>query len=143
MKESFFLFILLSASFSISAQNTPKSIVNAFFEAFHNQDTTALRNFFHERATIQTISTENSLPIVKEESIDALVIGISSIPAEMEFEEQLKRIKVRSDGEMAQVWSPYEFLVDGKFSHSGVNSFVLVKVDASWKIIHLIDTRRK
>lgn len=128
---------------AFSQQNTPKFCVTEFFEAFHNQDTTALRNLFYEKATIQTVSAKNSLAIVKEETIDDLIRGIASIPAEIDFKERLKRIKVRSDGKIAQVWIPYEFSVDGKFFHSGANSFVLVNVDASWKIIHLIDTRRK
>ena len=142
MKKSMFLFILLSANIAFSQQNTPKSCVTEFFEAFHNHDTTALRNLFYEKATIQTVSAKNSPAIVKEETIDDLIRGVASIPAEIDFKERLKRINMRSNGEIAQVWIPYEFLVDGKFSHSGVNSFVLVNVDASWKIIHLIDTRR-
>lgn len=134
---------LLWSNYSFSQQNTPKSCVTDFFEAFHNQDTTALRHFFHEKATIQTVSQKENITIVKNETVNELVIGIASIPDEIDFKERLKRIKVRSDGEIAQVWTPYQFSINGKFSHSGVNSFVLVKVDESWKIIHLIDTRRK
>lgn len=124
-----FLFILLSANIAFSQQNTPKSCVTEFFEAFHNQDTTALRNLFFEKATIQTVSVKNSPAILKEETIDDLIRGIASIPAEIDFKERLKRINVRSDGEIAQVWIPYEFSVDGKFSRPGVNSFVLVYVN--------------
>ncbi|HOD10564.1 MAG TPA: nuclear transport factor 2 family protein, partial [Flavobacterium sp.] len=41
------------------------------------------------------------------------------------------------------VWTPYEFYVNEKLSHSGVNAFTLFKENEKWKIIHLIDTRRK
>lgn len=37
-------------------------------------------------------------------------------------------------GRMAQVWSEYEFLRDGKFSHCGVDTFTLFKTADGWKI---------
>jgi hypothetical protein len=46
---------------------------------------------------------------------------------------------------MANAWTSYEFYINGKLSHKGVNSFTLFKEseDLGWKIVHLIDTRRK
>ncbi len=44
---------------------------------------------------------------------------------------------------MANAWTPYEFWYNGNFSHCGVNSFQLIKKDEKWKIIYLVDTRRK
>jgi hypothetical protein len=44
---------------------------------------------------------------------------------------------------MAHAWTPYEFYINGKLSHKGVNAFTLYKDDGQWKIVHLIDTRRK
>ena len=48
------------------------------------------------------------------------------------------------DGGIAQVWTDYAFYVGAEFSHCGVDAFHLAK-DAfgSWKIMHLMDTRRK
>jgi hypothetical protein len=37
-------------------------------------------------------------------------------------------------GPIAVVWGEYEFWIDGKFSHCGVDSADLVKVDGDWKI---------
>jgi len=50
---------------------------------------------------------------------------------------------IRIDGPLASVWTPYNFYYEGKFSHCGVNSFQLVKINGEWKIQYLIDTRRK
>jgi len=47
------------------------------------------------------------------------------------------------DGNLASVWTPYEFYFKGQFSHCGVNSFQLVKSNNEWKIQYIIDTRRK
>jgi len=32
------------------------------------------------------------------------------------------------------VWTPYDFWVDGKFSHCGIDIFDLVKTAEGWKI---------
>jgi hypothetical protein len=37
-------------------------------------------------------------------------------------------------GSLAMVWTPYEFWVNGKTSHCGIDAFELVKQDGSWRI---------
>jgi len=44
---------------------------------------------------------------------------------------------------MATVWAPYKFYYKGTFSHCGVDMFQLVRMKGGWKIVYLIDTRRK
>ena len=69
--------------------------------------------------------------------------SFAKFPKELQFEERLLDYKIQIDGTMAHVWTPYEFYVNGSFSHSGVNSFTLFSENNQWKIVHLIDTRRK
>lgn len=59
------------------------------------------------------------------------------------LDERISFGSVLVDANMAQVWTPYEFYRDGQFSHCGVNSFQLVKLNGEWKIVYIIDTRRK
>ena len=35
---------------------------------------------------------------------------------------------------IAVFWAPYDFYIDGEFSHCGTDAFDLVKVDGDWKI---------
>jgi Putative lumazine-binding len=37
-------------------------------------------------------------------------------------------------GDLAVVWAPYEFWVDGKTSHCGVDVFSFARVDAEWRV---------
>lgn len=37
-------------------------------------------------------------------------------------------------GSIAIVWTPYEFWIDGKTSHCGIDAFDMVKVDGHWRI---------
>lgn len=41
---------------------------------------------------------------------------------------------------IAQVWGDYEFLLDGKVSHCGVDSASLFKTDTGWKIAAIVYT---
>jgi len=43
-------------------------------------------------------------------------------------------------GPIAVVWGEYEFRIDGKFSHCGVDSIDLVKVDGNWKVANFMWT---
>lgn len=46
-------------------------------------------------------------------------------------------------GPIAVVWGEYEFLIDGKFSHCGIDSIDLVKLDGDWKIVNFMWTVEK
>ena len=46
-------------------------------------------------------------------------------------------------GPIALVWGEYEFWIDGKFSHCGVDSVDLVKISGEWKITNFMWTVEK
>lgn len=46
-------------------------------------------------------------------------------------------------GELAQVWAPYDFHLDGAFLHCGVDSFSLVRDGGRWRIAGISYTVRK
>jgi hypothetical protein len=43
-------------------------------------------------------------------------------------------------GSLAVVWTPYEFWIDGKTSHCGIDAFEMVKEKGSWRIGHMMWT---
>jgi hypothetical protein len=44
------------------------------------------------------------------------------------------RPEIRIGGPIATVWYPYDLYVDGKWSHCGVDVFVMFQVGTGWKI---------
>ena len=54
-----------------------------------------------------------------------------------DFEE--RRFDGRSEvtGDLATGWMPYDFYIDGEWSHCGVDLFTLVRVDGEWLISSL------
>ena len=48
--------------------------------------------------------------------------------------ERIWNPEVRVHGSIANVWTPYDFWIDGKLSHCGVDSFDLIRTPDGWKI---------
>jgi hypothetical protein len=48
--------------------------------------------------------------------------------------ERIWNPEVRVHGLIATVWAPYDFWIDGKYSHCGIDAFDLIKTPEGWKI---------
>jgi len=64
-------------------------------------------------------------------------------PGKSQIEERIHDPLVRIDNDLAVVWAPFEFLVDGKVDHCGTDLFNLVRADGKWLIASVADTGRK
>jgi Putative lumazine-binding len=64
-------------------------------------------------------------------------------PGTTRIEEKIHDPLVRIDNDLAVVWAPFEFLVDGKVDHCGTDLFNLVRTDGKWLIASVADTGRK
>ncbi|MEL4308466.1 nuclear transport factor 2 family protein [Joostella sp. CR20] len=149
MKHFCLLFLFIGMHINVTyAQtseeaNAKQTIIN-FFEAFHRQDSIAIKKTVSSEVIMQTIGKDKQgVEVVKTANFSNFLKSIVGIPSEEKFEEKLLDFSVQVDGSMAHAWTPYEFWYNGTLSHCGVNSFQLFKEKGVWKIIYIIDTRRK
>ncbi len=63
-------------------------------------------------------------------------------PGPDHFEERLSDPAIEVDGEIAMVWSPYVFTIDGKTHHCGVDHFDLVREAGAWKVLNVTWSQR-
>lgn len=143
-----YLFILIALScMGVFAQNEEAEVqktIETFFEGFHKQDSIQIKRAVSSSIVLQTIATDKEKnAFVKTEDFSAFLKGIAGLPKTISFEEKITGYTIKIDGLMAHAWTTYEFWSNGKFSHCGVNSFQLFNEGSVWKIIYLIDTRRK
>lgn len=143
--KTYIIIFLLVIGFSAHAQkqDVQKSI-ELFFEAFHQKDSIKLKSVCSDKMILQSISESKTKGNkLSDETAKEFYKSIASIPSNVKFQEKILSYNIQIDGSMAHVWAAYEFYLNDKLSHSGVNTFTLFKENDVWKIIYLIDTRRK
>ena len=134
-------FLLLGLSCNAQKQEVQKCI-ESFFEGFHQRDSSKIKLVCADKMILQSISESTTKGNkLSNESTKEFYKSIASIPLNMKFHEKILSYNIQIDGSMAHVWAPYEFYLNEKVSHSGVNTFTLFKEKDEWKIIYLIDTR--
>ena len=149
MKQIYLLLLIVVLGFNKSfaqvktEEDAVKATINRLFDGMRNADTTMLRNAFAAKNTLETIAkTKDGKFVVRTESLANFIKSIGT-PHTEKYDERIVFTKILIDANLASVWTDYKFYVGDKFSHCGINSFQLFKGDDGWKIIYLIDTRRK
>lgn len=128
---------------NINAQEMDiKKTIQLFFEGMHNGDTLKIKSVCKD-LILQSITENSNRSTFTTESSNDFFKSIAKLPADLKIEERLLDYKIQVDGLLAHAWTPYEFYINGKLSHKGVNSFQLYKENDAWKIIYIVDTRRK
>ena len=121
------------------AEDSVKAVINNLFTAMRNSDAAALQDCFADSAILQTILANGN---IRNEDVRAFAKSIATLPKDS-ADERITFDVVKVDDGLAIAWTPYQFYFAGKFSHCGVDSFQLVRVNGRWKIQYLIDTRRR
>jgi hypothetical protein len=117
-----------------------KKVIENMFTAMKNSDTVLLKTCFSPNAVFQTVVSKLDDVLVKDETVQNFMNSIGKQPVGS-LDERIVFETVKTNKDLAIVWTPYEFYYKEKYSHNGVNSFQLVKLKEGWKIQYLIDTR--
>jgi hypothetical protein len=146
MKRFLILLTVIACGMSAQAQtaeDSVKAVIEKLFTAMRNADPKSLRECFSDSVVFQTIGrTEKAGAIVRNEELQGFLDFISK-ETPGDADEMIRFESVKTDGPLATAWTPYQFYYKGKFSHCGVNHFVLIRFAAGWKVQYLIDTRRR
>ena len=127
---------LLGMAVPVSAQGNEKDAVLAavqqFFDAMAARDVAASERVLIPEGRFASFRTVDGKQMLRVRSNQDY---LNSLPSGKEkLRERMWKPEVKIHGPIANVWTPYDFWIDGKFSHCGIDSFELVKVDGQWKI---------
>jgi len=147
MKKMILLNLILFFTFKLFAQQTAtdavKQTVNTMFDAMRKGDSTLLKSTFAKGMLLQSVSnSKDGKANLSTDSADDFAKAIGT-PHNGVYDERIVFGDVKVDGDLASVWAPYKFYLGDKFSHCGVDVFQLMKTADGWKIIYIVDTRRK
>jgi hypothetical protein len=146
MKKLIILIAIIANCSIASAQQTAveavKQTVNNMFTAMRKSDSTLLRSTFAKDIVFQGVSTKNGTSSLVTDNPNDFIKMVGT-PHKGIYDERIVFQDIKIDGDLASVWAPYKFYLDDKFSHCGVDVFQLMKTTAGWKIIYIVDIRRK
>jgi len=115
-----------------------KAVILKTFSAMKSVDSVALKSCFTEKALLHISQVRPEGNVVREVPIASFVKNVMTRkPGDMD-ERVLSWGPILIDHEIATAWVPYEFYLNGKFTHKGVDAFILVKVGEEYKIQTLL-----
>jgi hypothetical protein len=83
------------------------------------------------------------LPIPNQSQVQPETLAGRVAAGTTHIEERIHHPLVRVDNDLAVVWAPFEFRIDGKLDHCGTDVFSLVRNHGKWLIGSLSATLRK
>jgi hypothetical protein len=139
IRAGLFGFLLVATSLPALAQDsvvlTP---IRAMFQGMTERDPAAVRAAALPGTVLVLMRDGKPEQLTIEAFADHL-----SKPSKSHIEERIHDPLIRIDHDLAMVWAPFEFLVDGKPDHCGTDLFNLVHTDGKWLIAGIADTGSK
>ena len=127
---------LLSAVCAASEDQSPTATVQRLFAAMAGHDANAARALFVPEAMLFSVRPDGTaVAVPRDKWLERM--GASK-------DAWLERIwdpKQLEHASIAVLWAEYDFHLNGKFSHCGIDSFSLLKTSSGWKIAAISDTR--
>ena len=111
--------------------------VHAFFDAMARHDQAAMRAQVLPAGTATLMREGKPVQLTLGDFVDHVK------PGKERIEERIGKTQVLVDHDLAVVWAPYTFLLEGKPHHCGTDVFNLVRVDGHWRIAAIADNSRK
>jgi hypothetical protein len=133
------LFVALCGATTILAADdgSPLATAQKLFDAMKAHDAAAAASLFLPGATLASVDASGKASVIPAEEF-AKHVG----SGKGEWLERIWSPKVLEQGPIAVVWAEYDFHLNGKFSHCGVDSFSMLKTEGDWKIASVSDTRQ-
>lgn len=115
------------------------AVVTKLFDGMRIRDTAAMRAAFVPSARLHRIGATG----VSSDDFSVWIASVASAPAGVVLDERLANQVVQVNGDLASVWVDYWFFASERFSHCGVDAFVLARLNSEWKILSVADTRQR
>jgi cyanophycinase len=117
------------------------AVVNRLFDAMRGRDTAAIRDMTHPQMRIFVPAEQQGRMHVIVRTVDEFIAQVASSTERLD--ERAIQPVARVDGDIASVWTYYEFVLGSTFSHCGTDAFHFVRADHGWIITALSYTVRR
>ena len=107
-------------------------VVQEFFESMTMRDADMTREILRIDGQYYGVREDSGKLHIKRTLHSEYIESLSDI--EDEYIERIWNPTVMVHGRIAVVWARYDFHINGKFAHCGVDAFTLIKTEDGWEI---------
>jgi Putative lumazine-binding len=128
--------LLVTAALSAQSANSEKDAVlkavQTFFDTMAAKDVEGARKILQPQGRFHAMRMRDGKPDVRAFSNEEYFADLQA--SKQRMRERIWNPDVRINGLIATVWAPYDFWIDGKLSHCGIDAFDLIRTEEGWKI---------
>lgn len=125
-----------SAALSATDNDDPSAailqVVESFFSAMTARDVDTMRTLMTRDGIISGHRVDSGEAVLFTRSHIEYLTGLGA--GEALLVERIWDPEITVRGPVAGAWTPYDFYIDGEFSHCGFNNFSFLKTADGWKI---------
>lgn len=139
------LFIALTAQSyaQVNEEDLVNEVIVRLFDGMQKGDSAQVHSCFADVVTMHSVyANKQGKPVLKAGDLNGFLVAVGT-PHDEVWNEQITKTEILIDANMAHVWTDYTLYLGDQLSHCGVNSFQLAKLNQGWKIVNLMDTRRR
>ena len=141
----FLLFLTFSkieyAQFQSDSANV-MTVINKLFQAMRLGNEKLVLSAFDSSAVLMSVGSSLGKTIVHSDDYLSFAKAVGT-PHSQVWDERISNPVIYISGDVAAVWAEYNFYLGEKLNHCGIDSFQLVKRDKGWRILVIVDTRKK
>jgi hypothetical protein len=132
------LSLMLSLAVSAAAQSPAAerdavlNTVQAFFDTMTARNVDGARQILQPQGRFHAMRVKDGKPDVRAFANEEYFADLQA--SKQKMQERIWTPEVRIHGLIATVTAPYDFWIDGKYSHCGTDVFELIKTEDGWKI---------
>jgi hypothetical protein len=107
-------------------------VARAFLEALSETDTAALRGLMASEVNLSSVREGPGGAAIGHSTGEDFLASLGR--ENQNLLERMWEPTVLVEGRVAVVWTPYDFHLNGEFSHCGIDIFTLLKGEDGWRV---------
>lgn len=128
--------LVMASSANAQSEHPERSAVlgtvQAFFDTMAAGDVEGARKILQPQGRFHAMRMRDGKPDVRTFTNEEYFAQLQA--SKQKMQERMWDPEVRISGLIATVWAPYDFWIDGKLSHCGIDAFDLIKTEEGWKL---------
>lgn len=87
-----------------------------------------------DRGIMSSVTSGDGVPVPRTRTFAEHLERTAGSQPEQSYLERMWDATVLVEGDIAVVWTPYDFWLDGELSHGGVDAATLLRTEDGWKV---------